>query len=107
MNTTMPLHIENDIRHADRRHPVDFIEPAPSRDDSIQRTCEVLRQTFGWVAQGATVEQKGLRASVVLYCVRADLIGARTLLELALLTGAPPLALNQLVADFCHRINWK
>lgn len=104
MNTTMPLHIENDIHHADRRHPVDFLEPI---DDSIDRICEVLRRTFGWVAEGETPEQKGLRASVVLYCVRADLIGASTLEELGAVAGFPQPAVETLVADFCHTIGWK
>lgn len=105
MNT--PRHIENDIRHADRRHPVDFLEPLPNADDSIDRTCEVLRRTFGWVAQGSTVEQKGLRASIVLYCVRADLIGAVSLEELGALSGFPQTAVDRLVADFCHTIGWQ
>jgi len=68
--------LENDIRHADRRHPVDILEPLPTPEDQLQRICEVLSRTFGWVAEADTVEQKGLRASVVLYCVRADLLGS-------------------------------
>jgi hypothetical protein len=80
------IHPENDIRHSDRRHPVDFLEPLPTPDDQLHRICEVLSRTFGWVAAADTVEQKGLRASVVRYCVRADLLGTDTLEEL----GAPP-----------------
>lgn len=98
---------ENDIRHADRRHPVDFFEPAANADDGIERICEVLSRTFGWVAEGGTVEQKGLRASVVLYCVRADLIGAATLEELGAVAGFPQPAVETLVADFCHTIGWQ
>lgn len=99
--------LENDLRHADRRHPVDFLEPLPSPDDSIERVCQVLSRTFGWVAEGRTVEQKGLRASVVLYCVRADLIGATSIEELGALAGFPSPAVQTLVADFCHTIGWK
>jgi hypothetical protein len=62
----MPQHLANDIRQADRRHPVDFLEPLSPPENSIQRVCEVLSRTFGWVADGRTAEQKGLRASVVL-----------------------------------------
>ena len=58
---------ENDIRHSDRRHPVDFLEPLPAPEEQLERICEVLSRTFGWVAEADTVEQKGLRASVVLY----------------------------------------
>jgi len=101
------IHLENDIRHADHHHPVDFLEPLPKADDCIPRICEVLSRTFGWVAEGGTVEQKGLRASVVLYCVRADLIGAGTLEELGAVAGFPQSAVETLVADFCHTIGWK
>jgi hypothetical protein len=58
---------ENDIRHFDRRHPVDFLEPLPIPEDQFHRICEVPSRAFGWVAEATTIEQKGLRASVVLY----------------------------------------
>ncbi len=102
MNT--PRHIENDIRHADRRHPVDFLEPI---DDGIDRICEVLRRLRLGGRRCETPEQKGLRASVVLYCVRADLIGVSTLEELGAVAGFPQPAVDRLVADFCHTIGWK
>ena len=104
MNT--PRQIENDIRHADRRHPVDFLEPIPTPEDQLQRICEVLSRTFGWVAEADTVEQKGLRASVVLYCVRADLLGEATLEELGARVGTPQAVVDELVSDFCHSIGW-
>lgn len=103
MKTLLP---ENDIRYSDRRHPVDFLEPLPSREDQLERICEVLSRTFGWVAEADSVEQKGLRASVVLYCVRADLLGAATLEQLGASTGTPQAVVNELVSDFCHSIGW-
>lgn len=42
MNKNILLQIENNIRYADCRHPIDFIEPLPNGDESIRRTCEVL-----------------------------------------------------------------
>lgn len=102
MQTHLPL--ENDILHADRRHPVDFIKPL---DTGIERTCEVLRRTFGWVAEANTVEQTGLRASVVLHCVRADLIDDATLAEFGQKAGIPQPFIDTLVADFCHTIGWQ
>lgn len=105
MNT--PRTLDNDIRHAERRHPVDFLEPFSSENEIVQRTCEVLSRTFGWVALGDTVEQKGLRAAVVLHCVRADLLGADSLEEIGLLSGCPVGTVENLVADFCHGIGWQ
>lgn len=103
---TLPVP-ENDIRHSDRRHPVDFLEPLPAPDDKLERICKVLSRTFGWVADATTVEQKGLRASVVLYCVRADLLGAATLEELEATVGTPQAVMEELVSDFCHTIGWQ
>ena len=97
---------QNDIRLSDRRHPVDFLEPLPTPDNHLQRICEVLSRTFGWVAEADTVEQKGLRASVVLHCVRADLLGEATLEELGADVGTPQAVVNELVSDFCHSIGW-
>lgn len=97
---------ENDIRHSDCRHPVDFLEPLPTPDDHLERICEVLSRTFGWVAEADTVEQKGLRASVVLYCVRAELLGESTLEQLGAKTGTPQAVVDELVSDFCHTIGW-
>jgi len=98
---------ENDIRHADRRHPVDFLEPEPTPEqERLDRICEVLSRTFGWVAEADTVEQKGLRASVVLYCVRADLLGADTLEQLGATVRMPQAVVDELVSDFCHTIGW-
>ncbi len=100
---TIPVLPENDIRHSDRRHPVDFLEPLPTQEERI---CDVLSRTFGWVADADTVEQKGLRASVVLYCVRADLLGSATLEQLGAKTGTPQAVVDELVSDFCHSIGW-
>lgn len=98
---------KNDIRHADRRHPVDFLEPEQTPEqERLDRICDVLSRTFGWVADAQTVEQKGLRASVVLYCVRADLLGPTTLQELGATVGMPQAVVDDLVSDFCHSIGW-
>lgn len=52
------------------------------------------------MAKGSTVEQKGLRPSIVLYCVRADLIGAVMFEEIGSLAGFPQLSVENLIADF-------
>ncbi len=98
---------ENDIRHADWRHPVDILEPLPSGDDGTQRVCEVLRRTFGWVAEADNVEQKGLRASIVLHCVHSDFVGAATLEELGATVGFPLTTVENLIADFRHTVGWE
>jgi len=70
MNPSEPKQIENDSRHP-------IVEPLPNGNKSPQRTCKVLNCTFVWVADGSTLEQVGLRATVVLYCICPDLIGGQ------------------------------
>ncbi len=105
MKTSSPH--KNTIRPSDCCHPVDILEPLPNREEGIQRTCEVLRRIFGWVSEGGTLEQRGLRASVVLYCVQADLIEEVTLEELSTQAGFPQATVENLIAEFCHTIDWK
>jgi len=52
MNTN--LYLENTICHADRRHPVDFLEPLPSPDDSVERVCQALSRYDGNGIGGAS-----------------------------------------------------
>jgi len=99
--------IENDLRHTERWHPVDFFEPLPNSNKSPRRTCEVLSRTFVWVADGSTLEQVGLRATVVLYCVRPDLISGQSLEEIGLQAGCTRQAVEHLAADFRYTLGWE
>jgi hypothetical protein len=67
----------------------------------------VLSRTFVWVADGSTLEQVGLRATVVLYCIRPDLIGGQSLEEIGLRAGCTRQAIEHLVADFCYTLDWE
>ena len=99
---------ENDIHTAETRHPVDHFEPASERgDESIDRICEVLGRTFEWVAEADEPTEKGLRAAVVLYCVRTDLIGKESLDDLAFSLRYSEGEVDDLIQGFCHAINWK
>ena len=106
MNT--PRKPENDIRYADTQHPVEHIEPLPQDgDDSIERICQVLGRTFEWVAEADEPSEKGLRAAVVLYCVRSDLIGRESLEDFAFSLHYTESEVENLVENFCHAINWR
>ena len=104
MNT--PNTPENDIHHADTRHPVDHIEPLPERgDESIERICKVLGRTFEWVAEAEEPSEKGLRAAVVLYCVRSDLIGRESLADLVCSFNHTGKDLESLILNFRRMIH--
>ena len=99
---------DNDIQHAETRHPVDHIEPLPGgENDNIERICEVLGRTFKWVAEAEEPSEKGLRAAIVLYCVRSDLVGKESLEDLAFSLRYSESEVEELVLDFSHSINWK
>ena len=99
---------ENDIQNADTRHPVYHIEPLPEGGgESIDRICQVLGRTFEWVAEADEPSEKGLRAAVVLYCVRSDLIGRESLEDLAFSLHYTESEVEELVMNFCHAINWR
>jgi hypothetical protein len=99
---------DNDIQHAETRHPVDHIEPLPGgENDNIERICEVLGRTFEWVAEAEEPSEKGLRAAIVLYCVRSDLVGKESLEDLAFSLRYSESEVEELVLDFSHSINWK
>ena len=99
---------DNDIQHAETRHPVDHIEPLPGgENDKIERICEVLGRTFEWVAEAEEPSEKGLRAAIVLYCVRSDLVGKESLEDLAFSLRYSESEVEELVLDFSHSINWK
>lgn len=98
--------IENDIRHADCRHPVDFLEPACGADEGKHWTCGDLSRIFAWVADGS-VEQRRLRAAAVLCCVRGGLIGRLDLDEFGAVAGVPAARIEELVADFRGAIGWQ
>jgi hypothetical protein len=106
MNT--PQKHENEIHYADMQHPVEHIEPlSQDVDDSIERICHVLGRTFEWVAEADEPSEKGLRAAVVLYCVRSDLIGRESLEDLAFSLHYTESEVENLVTNFCHAINWR
>jgi len=100
MNPSEPKQIENDSRY-----PVDFLESLPKGNESSRGTCEVPSRTFVWVVDGSI--QVGLRATVVLHCIRPDLIGGQSLEEISLRAGCTRQAVEHLVADFRYTFGWE
>ena len=59
-----------------------FAEPVDSRQEARFLTLEVVSRLFIWMAEGSSLEERGVRATVALYCVRPDLISEATLEEI-------------------------
>lgn len=65
-----------------------------------QAALEVLRRFLVWMAEGSTLENRGLRASVALYCIRPDLINDATLEQIGDIAGCSRQAVHHLTESF-------
>lgn len=63
-------------------------------------TLEVICRLFIWMAEGASLEERGVRATVVLWCVRPDLISEVTLEEIGDAAGRSKQAVHHLADSF-------
>jgi hypothetical protein len=61
---------------------------------------EVISRLFIWMAEGPTLNERGVRATVALYCVRPDLISEATLEEIGHLAGRSRQAVHKLADSF-------
>ena len=95
-----PNPIENSLLHSETRHPADFFEPLALEDPAREQAQEVLRRVFVWVASATGVRQYGLRALVILYVVRRDLISSGTLEGIGEQCGCSKQAVSKLVEAF-------
>ena len=77
-----------------------FVEPVDPQHEARALALEVVCRLFIWMAEGSTLEQRGLRATVALYCVRPDLIDQATLEEIGDLSGRSRQAVHQLADSF-------
>lgn len=75
-------------------------EPLEIDDDARENSREVVRRMLIWMADGKTLEERGLRASVALYCVRPDLIDHATLEAIGDIAGRTKQAVHQLAVSF-------
>ena len=77
-----------------------FAEPVDPRQEARFLALEVVCRLFIWMAEGGTLEERGLRATVALYCVRPDLIDQATLEEVGDVAGRSRQAVHQLADSF-------
>jgi hypothetical protein len=77
-----------------------FDEPIDPLYEARALTVEVISRLFIWMSEGDSLEERGVRATVVLYCVRPDLIGESTLEEIGHVAGRSKQAVHQLADSF-------
>lgn len=79
-----------------------FSEPLDPQAEARALAQEVLCRLFIWMAEGPNLEERGLRATVALYCVRPDLIDHATLEEIGDRAGRTRQAVHKLAENFRH-----
>ncbi|HEX2851900.1 MAG TPA: hypothetical protein VHO24_01590 [Opitutaceae bacterium] len=79
-----------------------FAEPINPRIEARALTHEAFCRLLIWQADAATVEDRGLRTSVALYCVRPDLIDNETLEKIGDATGRTRQHVHKLAESFRH-----
>ena len=77
-----------------------FSEPVDPRIEARALALEVICRLLIWIADAATVEARGLRATVALYCIRPDLLNGVTLEKIGEASGLSRQGVFKLAADF-------
>ena len=77
-----------------------FVEPVDPRVEARALALEIVCRLLLWMADAPTLEDRGLRASVALYCVRPDLIDGATLEQIGELTGRTRQHVHKLADSF-------
>ncbi len=77
-----------------------FAEPVDPRVEARALALEVICRLLLWMADAPTLEDRGLRTSVALYCVRPDLLDGATLEQIGEQTGRTRQHVHNLVESF-------
>jgi hypothetical protein len=77
-----------------------FALPVDPRLEARAMLLESISRVFIWIADATTLEERGVRASVVLFCVRPDLIADDTMEALGERVGLSFHTIYKLAEDF-------
>ena len=77
-----------------------FAEPVDPKQEARFLASEVVCRLLIWMAEGSSLEERGVRATVALYCIRPDLINEATLEEIGHMSGRSKQAVHQLADSF-------
>ena len=77
-----------------------FADPIDPRQEARTIALEVICRLLIWMADGDSLKDRGLRASVALYCVRPDLLNGQTLEQIGTRSGLSRQAVYKLAVSF-------
>lgn len=77
-----------------------FAEPTDVRREARALSLEIICRLLLWMADAPSLEDRGLRTSVALYCIRPDLIDGATLEQIGEQTGRTRQHVHKLADSF-------
>ena len=77
-----------------------FTDACNPRQEAVALASEVIRRLLIWMADGRSLEERGLRACVALYCIRPDLIDGATLDRIGDEAGRSRQAVHKMAVAF-------
>jgi hypothetical protein len=77
-----------------------FEEPLDARTEAQLLASEAICRLLLWMADGRTIEDRGLRVCVALYCLRPDLLGHASLEQIGDGLGRTRQAVHKLATAF-------
>lgn len=77
-----------------------FSERVDPQKEGLAVATHVICRLLVWMADGRTLEARGLRGSVALFCIRPDLIDDATLERIGTLAGCSRQAVHKLAVEF-------
>jgi hypothetical protein len=77
-----------------------FADSTDPRVEARALALEVICRLLLWMADAPTIEDRGLRTSIALYCIRPDLIDGETMEKIGDATGRTRQWVHKLADDF-------
>jgi hypothetical protein len=84
-----------------------FTEPKSPEQQGREVAVEAMSQLLLWASNALSLEDRGLRLTVVLFCVRPDLIDGATLEQIGQSSGRTKQHVYNLVRSFRRTIGFK
>lgn len=84
-----------------------FTEQADPHTEARLMTQQVVCLLLLWMADAPTIEERGLRTSAALFCVRPDLMNGETLEEIGRRSGRTKQYVHKLTDSFRRRTGLK
>jgi len=84
-----------------------FTDSIDPRLAARELTAEAMCKLLIWMADADRLEDRGLRTSVALYCIRPDLIDGKTLGVIGYISGQTRQQIHKLAEDFRFRIGYE